>query len=1155
MLPGTAAQLRSLCLFALLVFVLANQSNSIALAQTGNAEKRLLFISAYHPSYPTFYQQIDGVKSVLDTHKIEIAVEFMDSKRFPGDANVDRFLNDLTFKLSQSSPYDLLIVADDNALKFAITHQDGLFRNLPIVFLGINNIELALAQDENPQVTGVVESVSMFETLQVMGQLLPQSSRFIALVDSTTSGQADLKQFYMQSVFFPQHEFVDINLTKLGLEGYVEAIGKLGDKDAVLLLSLYKVSEDKVMSFDEALALIQQNISRPVFHLWEHGLGEGIIGGKLISHAEQGRVAAKIALSILKGKAVASIPVKQASPNKFIFDNEVLSYYRLSSSLLPQGAQLLNQKRSYYEENRQLIWISFSIIAVLLILLIWALTNLIKRKESERNLRYSEMLLKKSQAIAHVGTWQIEVPSYKIYWSEETFQIYGRDPKQFKPTIESTRPLIHEEDLAVIDAAFEKSLKENVPIELTHRLTRPNGEVRTVIARAETLLDDNKRVVKFIGMIHDVTQLKQVEEALISSEARQRKIFNEATNGILLTESATNTISDCNMALAALVEHSVEDLIGQPQNILFQPSNGKAEAPNYADVVDSSEKTGLIRRQIVCKSGQRIHVEIKTSEIELEGKSYQLAIFHDISERILYEAERERLVAAISQSAEAIYITDQRHYIQYVNPAFEKITGYSWEESVGNKPKILDSNKHEKGFYKKIWHALAEGKSWQGRIVNRRKNGAFFTADTTFSPILDDQQKIVNYVVVKRDISKEVHLEKRLKQAHKMEAVGTLAGGIAHDLNGMLTPLIGYSELLKAKLNDRNPEMEYLNAIFSVSIRMRDLVKQILAFSRYQDPEKTVLRPDKILQEAIHLLRSIIPTTIEFKCDIASDCGVIEADSNGLHQVVMNLTSNAFHAMRESGGTLQITMKPFLLGEGNPSFPNLPPGKYLYLSVEDNGSGIKKEHLDKIFDPYFSTKSASSGTGLGMSVVHGIVKRYRGEIHINSEYGKGTCVELLLPQCDLEIQEKTAESVLPLGTVNGEKILLVDDEVLIVEVMNNWLKRLGYEVVSCHGSEEALVAFEKDPDNFDLLVSDMTMPQMTGLQLAEKIKVIRPNLPVVICSGFSDKINENNWREKGVDGFVVKPFLKNDFARIVRQALDRGHPASEMRDSNKLKKA
>ncbi|MCD4677969.1 MAG: response regulator, partial [Desulfobacula sp.] len=375
------------------------------------------------------------------------------------------------------------------------------------------------------------------------------------------------------------------------------------------------------------------------------------------------------------------------------------------------------------------------------------------------------------------------------------------------------------------------------------------------------------------------------------------------------------------------------------------------------------------------------------------------------------------------------------------------------------------------------------------------------------------------------------------QQSQKMESVGTLAGGIAHDFNNILFPIVGHTEMLIDDVPEDSPFQESLNEIYSSALRARDLVKQILTFSRQENRDLKLMKMQPIIKEALKLIRSTIPTTIEIKQNISSDCGAIKADPTQIHQIIMNLATNAYHAMEETGGVLKLSLKQIELKEPDLINFEMTPGVYACLTVADSGKGMDKDLTQIIFEPFFTTKEKGKGTGMGLSVVHGIVNSLGGAVKVYSEPEKGTEFYVYLPIAKTiheQLLPKMKESI----TGGTERILLVDDEEGIISMEKQVLERLGYQVTSHTSSINALEAFLTNPDKFDLVITDMAMPNMAGDKLSAELVRIRPDIPVLLCTGFSETMSEEKAALLGIKGFLLKPIVMRDLSQNIRDVLD-----------------
>ena len=389
----------------------------------------------------------------------------------------------------------------------------------------------------------------------------------------------------------------------------------------------------------------------------------------------------------------------------------------------------------------------------------------------------------------------------------------------------------------------------------------------------------------------------------------------------------------------------------------------------------------------------------------------------------------------------------------------------------------------------------------------------------------------------KRTDEEKSKLEAQLQQAQKMEAIGTLSSGIAHDFNNILSCVSGYTELALDITEKGTPLYNNLQEVFSAAMRATDLIKQILTFNRQTDQKLKPLNVQLIIREALKLIISILPSTIKIKHNISNKCGLVMADASQIHQVAMNLLTNAFHAMEDEGGKLDVTLKEVALDMDDLKDPAMVPGQYVCLTVSDTGTGIDESLIDRIFDPYFSTKGKHKGTGLGLSTVYGIVKSHGGNISVHSEPGKGTEFHVYLPVIQTRAETKKTRVISPVE-MGTEQILFVDDEEQIARMLQQILEGLGYHVTARTSSVEALETFRAAPDKFDLVITDTTMPNMTGVELAKKLMEIRSDIPIIICTGFSEKISEDKAKAMGIRGFLMKPIVRDQIAGKIRKLLD-----------------
>ncbi len=505
--------------------------------------------------------------------------------------------------------------------------------------------------------------------------------------------------------------------------------------------------------------------------------------------------------------------------------------------------------------------------------------------------------------------------------------------------------------------------------------------------------------------------------------------------------------------------------------------------------------------------------------------------------------ENERKYRDLYENAPIAYFSMdyQGNIIKYNNNAL-KLSGYSKEDLIGRSVRDLYVNDEKRTSAitpQEIRQILEQGRSVRDVEMRfRQKAGQEIWVSLSLDAVRDKWGKIIEFRAMAIDISERKGLERQLLQAKKMEAIGTLAGGIAHDFNNILTPISGYAEMLLMETDDKDTKKkEHLRIIHDCAVYAKGLVNQMLTFSRQKENEFKLLKPHVFVKEALSLARSFVPATITIREKINENCGLLMVDPIQAHQIVMNLISNAYHAMEENGGVLDVVLDEITITDDSIIYP-LKPGAYIYLSFSDTGHGIPLSIQERIFDPFFTTKKEGKGSGIGLSVVHGILEAHNGHINVRSKEGEGTCFEIYLPVYagDKRMEDQIKEDR-PLVKGN-ERILLVDDDKKVAFMQQHMLEKLGYRV-TCHlKSPDALEAFRQSPEAFDLVMTDLTMPELTGYEIAEQISNIRSEIPIVLCTGYGEHINKTQYNIKGIKGFLNKPVAVKDLSHLIRDILD-----------------
>jgi PAS domain S-box-containing protein len=513
-----------------------------------------------------------------------------------------------------------------------------------------------------------------------------------------------------------------------------------------------------------------------------------------------------------------------------------------------------------------------------------------------------------------------------------------------------------------------------------------------------------------------------------------------------------------------------------------------------------------------------------------------------------YAIERQRAEAALRQDwlavtlasiGDAVMATDRHGLVTFINPVAAMLTGWTEQDALGYHIDTVYRLVHEQNHQhmdSSVARVLQEGitAGFMDHTALLTRDGRAIAIADSAAPIHSRDGRLQGMVLVFRDISERKQLEAQLRQAQKMEAIGTLAGGIAHDFNNILAAILGFSELASYEVPQASAVWDHLQNVLRAGKRAKELVQQILAFSRRTMAERRPVQLHPLIKETLTLLRASLPSTIEIKHSLATDVGTVLADPIQMHQVLMNLCANAQYVMRDTGGVLEVCLEAT---EIDPlvACPDLKPGPYVRLTVRDTGPGITPEVLGRLFEPFFTTKRPGEGTGMGLAVVHGIVASHDGAIIVSSTPGQGATFELYLPRLEeAVIDDPHSEERIPEGK---GRILFVDDEDPVVRLSQEILERLGYEVVACGGSLEALQAFQEAPQHFDLVITDQTMPRMTGDMLAQALRHIRPDIPIILCTGFSYTINAEQAEALGIDAWLTKPWQTRDLAHTIRHVL------------------
>ncbi len=765
-----------------------------------------------------------------------------------------------------------------------------------------------------------------------------------------------------------------------------------------------------------------------------------------------------------------------------------------------------------------------------------------EQKKAEEALRSSEAQLSSALTMAHLGHWEYDVATDLFTFNDHFYKIFGTTAEQVggytMSSADYARRFVHPEDRHIVGDEIRKSIEtadSELNQQLEHRIVYANGETGYISVQIFLVKDDLGRTVRAYGVNQDLTQRVQMEALVRESEQRYRTLVEESFDGLFVYKGPK--ILFANRRLHEMLGYAPGELEGMDHTLLSHPDYRQVVGEMASARLRGEGVTPQYEVLFQRKDGSSFEVEIRAKPINIMGEPGVQVWIRDVSEWKRSEQSQRRLATAVEQAAEVVVITDARGRIQYVNPAFGRITGYTPKEVMGQSTALLKSGEHDQEFYRNLWATITRGEVWKGRIVNKKKDGGLYHEEMTISPVRDSGGKITNFVAVKRDITEHLELSRQLLQAQKMEAIGTLAGGIAHDFNNLLQVTLGYSELLLSEKREDDPEYLDLSKIFQAAKSGAELVQRLLTFSRKLEYKPIALSLNRQIVQVERLLRRTIPKMIDIQMDLSDDLAEVHADPTQMEQVLMNLAVNARDAMPDRGKLTVSTRNVSLDEEYCRIHGEAKPGEYVLLTVSDTGHGMDKATIDHIFEPFYTTKELGRGTGLGLAMVYGIEKQHEGFINCYSEVGRGTTFNVYLPAIESQ-GEPEVQSSGAMPALGTETILLVDDEEFVRDLGARILSKAGYNVLTATNGREALNFFEKERRQISLVILDLIMPEMGGKECLKELRKIDPRLKVLIASGLSADPSTKESVETGTGGLVSKPFGMKELLRQVRKVLD-----------------
>lgn len=1108
-------------------------------AEAQKVRKNVLFLNSYHNGYSWSDNIFMGIKDTLENSDFSIVlqVEYMDSKKFHYEDTVQTLISLYRDKF-RDKHFDLILVSDNIAYDFILKYGEQLFPGVPVVFCGVNDFDLKSMEGRN--ITGVIEGFDVAANIDLAMRLHPRVQRMVVIGDQSVTGKAIRTQIEQALPIFKGRLKIEF-WTEYNLEQMLSKVRETKPDTFFYFIPMYRDIDGQFYSAEELLQRVRASTNASLYSNWSFLLGNGIVGGKLLSGKAHGAAAARLALEVLAGAKTQDLPIIKQSDEPWQFDYNEMKRMHVSERMLPEGSTIINAPSRFYELNKQVFWTIIVSLVILTVILVLLVMNILEK-------RSVELKIKDQLSFLRLLMDTIPIPIY----SKDKYGRYQECNMAFERFFGVARSDImnrnewqlQELGLSQLHDAIDNALLREPGVEIYEQTITPaSGLIHNIILHKATNINARSEIAGLVGIIFDFTDRKKAEDSLRSAEEKYRSIFENSPLGIFRIKP-DGELLDLNPALAAMAGYDTPEAlrINMRENPFSLISDLKLSGTdNPGDEIRTVEKvfTRSDGATFIANISIRI-IRDRLGNVDLIEGFAENVTKRKTAEKARRESER-MLQLVLDNIPQLVSWKDKTLRYLGANKSFLNFFGVNGPAELLGKtnknilPNVNDAIQLHTAEAKVVEENNAQ---YQTKLSISGPHGGIVWLETNRVPLHGDDGEVVGLLTAAEDITQRINLERQLLQSQKMEAIGTLAGGISHDFNNILTSIINSVELALTDIEDNSITWSDMTRALKAAQRGSQLVKQILTFSRPSLEGFMNTNINEVLTEASGLIKASMPRNIEIRERTPEFPAMTYADPTQIHQVVMNLCTNAFQALRDHGGFLELSLDQVRLEEEDAKMLNVASGNYFMITVADNGPGIPPAILDKIFDPFFTTKGKTEGTGLGLAVVHGIIKAHKGSILVNSKPFQRTAFEIYLP-CQGQA-EAQIPLVPPLPAVGIGRILFVEDDEDQLLTIPRVLESLGYSVQASGHPADALAMLQHTPAAWDLLITDFDMPDINGLELAGEVGMLAPALPVILVSG-RDIASQGVGALPNIKTMISKPYNKDMLAEAIHAILGGTH--------------